>query len=167
MRRLTLRLVIAVLTFTVGAILVALWSVLDSAPLRSEDVPAPIVPAPAPVVSMHEVVATGGCATSAEAWAEINRGLFIRGAVLQSKAISKPQPLYPAAAKVARISGTVAIQIIVSDEGKVIAALPISGHPFLQQAAVKSACRVRFSPVMLSGRPIKTAGVITYNFVLQ
>jgi periplasmic protein TonB len=92
---------------------------------------------------------------------------IVSGGVLNGKAISKPQPPYPAIAKAARASGTVTVQIVVDESGRVISASAVSGHPLLQQAAVAAARQARFSPTLLSGQPVKVSGVITYNFVLQ
>jgi protein TonB len=58
------------------------------------------------------------------------------------------------------------VQIIVDEEGYVISARAVSGHPLLQQAAVFAARQARFTPTLLEGRPVKVSGVITYNFVL-
>jgi protein TonB len=91
----------------------------------------------------------------------------VSGGVLNGKAISKPQPAYPPIAKAARASGTVTVQIVVDESGRVISASAVSGHPLLQQAAVSAARQARFSPTLLSGQPVKVSGVITYNFVLQ
>lgn len=92
---------------------------------------------------------------------------IVSGGVLNGKAISKPQPPYPAIAKAARASGTVTVQIVVDESGRVISASAVGGHPLLQQAAVGAARQARFSPTLLSGQPVKVSGVITYNFVLQ
>lgn len=91
----------------------------------------------------------------------------IAGGVLNGKAVSKPMPPYPAEAKAAGVSGIVAIQIVVSEDGAVESAKAISGHPLLQDAAVEAAKRAKFSPTRLSGQPVKVTGVVTYNFVLQ
>ena len=91
----------------------------------------------------------------------------ISGGVLNGRAISKPQPAYPPIAKAAHASGTVVVQILVDESGRVISARAVSGHPLLQQAAVSAARQARFSPTLLSGQPVKVSGVITYNFVLQ
>ena len=91
----------------------------------------------------------------------------VSGGVLNGKAISKPQPAYPPIAKAARASGTVTVQILVDESGRVVSASAVSGHPLLQQAAVAAARSARFSPTLLSGQPVKVSGVITYNFVLQ
>jgi TonB family protein len=80
---------------------------------------------------------------------------------------SKPQPVYPPIARAARAQGVVKVQVIVDEEGKVIAAQAVSGHPLLQAAAVKAARGALFTPTLLDGKPVKIAGVITYQFVLQ
>jgi periplasmic protein TonB len=92
---------------------------------------------------------------------------IVSGGVLNGKAISKPQPAYPAIAKAARAQGTVSVQILVDESGRVISASATSGHPLLRAAAESAARQARFSPTLLSGQPVKVSGVITYNFVLQ
>ena len=89
------------------------------------------------------------------------------GGVLNGKAISLPQPAYPPMAKAARASGTVNVQVLVDETGKVVSATAVSGHPLLRQAAVQAAYGARFTPTLLSGQPVKVQGIITYNFVLQ
>jgi protein TonB len=92
---------------------------------------------------------------------------IVAGGVLNGRAISKPQPAYPPIAKAARAQGTVVVQIVVGEDGRVMSASAVSGHPLLQQAAVSAARQARFSPTLLSGQPVKVSGVITYNLVLQ
>jgi TonB family protein len=87
--------------------------------------------------------------------------------VLEGKAISFPQPVYPPIARAARVSGNVTVKVVVDEEGKVVAAQAESGNPLLQQAAVKAAREARFSPMMLDGKPVKVLGVLNYNFALK
>jgi len=89
----------------------------------------------------------------------------VSGGVLNGKAISLPKPPYPAAARAVRASGTVSVQVLISESGSVISASAASGHPLLRAAAVAAARGARFSPTQLSGQPVKVSGVITYNFV--
>ncbi len=91
----------------------------------------------------------------------------ISGGVLNGKAVSKPAPLYPAIAKAARARGVVVVQITVDENGEVISASAVSGHPLLRQAAVQAARQARFSQTRLSGQPVKVTGTITYNFVMR
>ena len=87
--------------------------------------------------------------------------------VLASKAISLPQPPYPPMARQIRAQGSVNVQILVDERGKVVSAQAVSGHPLLTSAAREAALRARFTPTLLNGQPVKVQGVITYNFVLQ
>jgi protein TonB len=91
----------------------------------------------------------------------------ISGGVLNGKAISLPKPAYPPIARQAHASGTVVVQVTIDENGGVISAHAVSGHPLLQAVAVAAARGARFSPTKLSGQPVKVTGVITYNFVAQ
>jgi protein TonB len=91
----------------------------------------------------------------------------VASSVLVSKVISLPQPPYPAMARQIRVQGVVGVQILVDEQGRVISAQPVSGHPLLVGAAKEAALRARFTPTVLNGRPVKIQGVITYNFVMQ
>jgi TonB family protein len=84
--------------------------------------------------------------------------------VLNGKATQMPRPPYPPLAKAARASGTVTVRVTVDETGKVTEAQPVGGHPLLQQAAVQAARQAKFSPTLLSGRPVKVSGVLTYEF---
>jgi TonB family protein len=90
--------------------------------------------------------------------------LTVSGGVLQAKATRKVQPVYPALARTARASGAVQIQVTISESGEVINAQTISGHPILREAALQAAKQWRFKPTELSGVPVKTQGIITFNF---
>jgi TonB family protein len=107
-----------------------------------------------------------GPAPSGAARPQTDGKKVISGGVLNGKAVIKPQPTYPAIAAAARAQGVVVVQIIVDEEGYVISASAVSGHPLLQQAAVNAARQSRFTPTLLEGQPVKVSGVITYNFVL-
>ena len=94
-------------------------------------------------------------------------GRTISGGVLNGRAISKPEPAYPAIARAARAQGTVNVQVLVDEEGNVIQAVPVSGHPLLQLSATQAARQARFEPTLDAGQPVKVSGTLTYNFVLD
>jgi Ca-activated chloride channel homolog len=91
----------------------------------------------------------------------------VSGGVLNSKAINLPRPIYPSAAKSAGAQGKVVVEVTIDEDGKVVEAHAVSGHPLLQQAAVQAARFAKFSPTTLSGQPIKVTGTISYTFVWQ
>jgi protein TonB len=91
----------------------------------------------------------------------------ISGGVLNGKAISLPKPGYPPIARAAHASGTVVVQVLIDENGNVVSAHAVSGHPLLTAVAVSAARSAKFSPTKLSGQPVKVTGVIQYNFVAQ
>jgi len=92
-------------------------------------------------------------------------GTKIEGGVLNGKALGLPPPAYPAIARAAHASGTVTVQVLIDEEGNVVAAHAVDGHPLLQAAAVAAARQARFSPTLFDGEPVKVTGVIQYKFV--
>jgi len=104
--------------------------------------------------------------TAAAPEANMSGGEIVRGGVINGKAISKPPPRYPEEAKRYRISGIVKIFVTVDESGHVVDAYPC-GHPILSEASLRAAFGARFSPTLLSGKPVKVRGIITYRFVLQ
>jgi TonB family protein len=87
--------------------------------------------------------------------------------VITSQAIFLPKPTYSQIAKQLRIQGSVSVQVLIDETGKVISAKAVSGHPFLTIEAQKAALQARFSPTLLGDQPVKVSGVITYNFVMK
>ncbi|HEX8458479.1 MAG TPA: energy transducer TonB [Pyrinomonadaceae bacterium] len=116
-------------------------------PIERTDDPPPPTPTPAPVKPPTQV--------------------RVPSSVISSKVISKPAPAYPAIAKQTGVQGTVAVEILIDESGRVVSARATSGHPLLRLAAQQSAYQARFSPTTVSGYPVKVSGVITYNFILQ
>lgn len=89
----------------------------------------------------------------------------VSGGVLNGRALNKIKPAYPASAREAGASGTVEVRIVFDETGKVIWAKAVSGHPQLRQAAEDAAWQTKFSPTILSGQPVRTSGILLYNFV--
>ncbi len=94
-----------------------------------------------------------------------NSPTVVSAGVLNGQATSLPKPAYPSVAKAARVSGRVSVQVIIDESGKVISATAIGGHPLLHAAAVAAARQTKFTPTKLSGKPVKIAGAIVYNFI--
>ena len=89
------------------------------------------------------------------------------GNVTVGEAINKVQPVYPPIARAAHATGEVVVMVIIDEEGKVIAAQAVSGHPLLQAASVKAARESTFNPTRIDGKPVKVTGTIAYNFLLN
>lgn len=90
---------------------------------------------------------------------QINKG------VLNGSAVTLAKPAYPPAARAVNAEGAVNVQITIDEEGNVVSASAVSGHPLLRQAAAQAARESKFNPTLLGGQAVKVTGVVVYNFV--
>lgn len=84
---------------------------------------------------------------------------------MNGKAVDLPKAVYPDEARKTRAGGSVQVQVVVDETGKVISAKPVFGPEVLRDAAVKAALRAKFNPTILGGAPVKVTGILTYDFV--
>jgi TonB family protein len=94
----------------------------------------------------------------------LDPGIRVSGGVLQGSATKKVQPVYPEIARTAKASGPVQVLITINESGEVINAQIIRSHPLFSAAALQAAKQWRFKPTELSGVPVKTQGILTFNF---
>jgi Ca-activated chloride channel family protein len=90
--------------------------------------------------------------------------ISVSGGILQGTATKKVPPAYPEVAKATRTTGAVQVQVTVNESGEVIDARVISGHPLFRDAAIQAAKQWKFKPMELSGKPVKTQGVLSLAF---
>lgn len=88
----------------------------------------------------------------------------VSGGIINGKAVSLPKPVYPQAARAVRASGAVNVQVTIDENGNVVSASAVSGHPLLRKAAESAAIQAKFAPAVIGGKPVKITGVIVYNF---
>ena len=84
--------------------------------------------------------------------------------VIQGDALVKAQPIYPSIAKQINAAGEVQVAIIISENGRVIEAKAVKGHPVLRAAAEDAARKWIFRPTLLDGKPVKQPGTLTFVF---
>jgi periplasmic protein TonB len=85
----------------------------------------------------------------------------------EAKLISSAPAVYPQAAKVANIQGTVAVLASIDSKGNVVDAKAESGPMLLRQAALESVRRWRYSPALADGKPVATKVVVSVEFKLH
>lgn len=90
----------------------------------------------------------------------------VGGQVESAKLIFGPHPEYPPLAKMARISGTVRLDALISKDGTIQDLKVISGHPLLVKAAMDAVSRWRYQPTLLNGDAVEVATEIDVNFTL-
>ncbi len=90
----------------------------------------------------------------------------VGGNVQESKLIRRVDPIYPQIARLARVSGTVILQVIVDEEGNVTAVKVMQGHPLLVEEAVRAVRQWKCSPTLLNGEPVPVTATVTVIFNL-
>mgnify|MGYP000672161839 FL=1 len=88
----------------------------------------------------------------------------VLGGLLNDIAVDLPKPEYPEAAQAENASGTVTVEVVVNERGAVVASNVVSGPQPLWSAAGAAARQARFDPPLKDGKPVKVAGVLTFDF---
>jgi TonB family protein len=83
---------------------------------------------------------------------------------IRGLARKKVVPVYPRVALISNAAGPVEIYIIVSEEGRVIEATAVKGHPMLYSAALDAVRRWTFKPATINGVRVKVQSSLTLIF---
>ena len=81
-------------------------------------------------------------------------------------ATEKANPTYPPAARMMRKTGTVRVEILVDEAGKIAEVKNASGESLLQKAATDALKKWKFKPFTRDGQPVKATGYVSFNFNL-
>lgn len=87
--------------------------------------------------------------------------------VQEGQLISRMIPTYPQIARVARISGTVELLVLVGRDGRVLSVEVLSGSPLLAAAAKQAVEQWRYRPAILDGQAVEVEARVTVSFVLD
>lgn len=86
----------------------------------------------------------------------------------QMKVKSKPGTLpYPPIARMAKIQGTVIVEMVVGTDGAPVSAKAIEGPPQLRQSSETYAMQWRFEPAMQNGQAVQSRFRLTINYKLM
>jgi TonB family protein len=96
------------------------------------------------------------------------KSVRIGGRVAESNLTTKVQPIYPEAAKAARVQGTVNIEATISKDGVPIELRVLSSPgDDLSQSALEAVRQWRYRPTLLNGNPIEIVTAIIVNYTLS
>jgi TonB family protein len=76
---------------------------------------------------------------------------------MNGKAIDLPKAVYPEEARKTRAAGTVQVQVLVDETGKVISATAVFG-PRVCEMRRQSRAAAKFKPMIVDGVPVKVKG---------
>ncbi|MBS1807711.1 MAG: TonB family protein [Acidobacteria bacterium] len=91
----------------------------------------------------------------------------ISTSTLMSLTLNKVSPPYPSAAKNAKVTGVVEVQILLAESGEILEATVVRGPAQLREAALQAAKKWRFRHYLVNGTPTKARGMLVFNFTLQ
>jgi protein TonB len=78
-----------------------------------------------------------------------------------------PPPPYPPMAKIAKIQGTVIVEIVIGPDGVPVSARALDGPPQLRPTAENYAMQWRFEPALMNGQPVNAKFKLTMPFRLR
>ena len=87
----------------------------------------------------------------------------IEGGVLNSKALTLPQPKLSEEAKRQKQSGKITVRVIVDENGKVVSAKAMNGPAVLREIAEEAARQATFKPTTQDGIVVRVTGDLVYD----
>jgi hypothetical protein len=92
-----------------------------------------------------------------------NEAKPIEGGVLNSKALSLPQPKLSEEAKRQKQSGKISVRVIVDEKGKVVSATALNGPAVLREIAEEAARQTTFAPTTQDGIVVRVTGELVFD----
>jgi TonB family protein len=113
-------------------------------------------------LGMHANAASGGSDSNAS---KPHKQLTVSADEMQQNILTKAVPVYPPAAKKARIQGKVVLDAVIGTDGNIESLRVISGPQELQQSALDAVRQWTYKPYLLNGDPVEveTTVNIIYN----
>ncbi|QNI35513.1 energy transducer TonB [Edaphobacter albus] len=94
------------------------------------------------------------------------KALNVSSGVMAGRLLVPIQPVYPAIARAAHVSGTVVVEAVISKAGTIESLHVVSGPEMLRAAALDAIRIARYQPFRLNGEPTEVQTTITVNFTL-
>ena len=95
------------------------------------------------------------------------RQLSVPAHVMQENLLNRVIPVYPEAAKKARIQGTVVLSAVISKNGNVANLLVLSGPDELQQSSIDAVRQWTYKPYLLNGNPVEVKTTVNVVYSLK
>ncbi len=133
----------------------------DPEPIERDD--AVLDPAEMPQVGVDDVTVFPEAppGTGLDVW-------DVSGNIKPPVRVFAPDPVYPEAARQARIEGVVVLQAVIDTVGQVVQLRVLKGLPSgLSESALDAVRQWRFRPATLEGRPVAVRYLVTVSFSVQ
>jgi TonB family protein len=117
-------------------------------------------------IDIHPAIATDTNATPDQSQAG-EPPAKIRADIMAGQTVSKVTPVYPSAAKVARIQGEVLLHAVIGKDGVVERLDVLSGPQELRASAIDAVRHWVYKPYLLNGNPTEVDTTITVHYNLS
>lgn len=97
----------------------------------------------------------------------VKEAVRVGGKLKPPAKVKDVKPVYPEAAKSAKVQGVVILEAVIGADGKVVDAKVLRSVPALDQAALDAVKQWEFTPSLLNGKPMPVVMTVTVNFKLQ
>ncbi len=88
----------------------------------------------------------------------------VGGKILAPELIHRVEPVYPAPAAQAHVTGLVILEATVNEQGEVAKVVVLRSHKLLEQAAIDAVKQWRYRPLLLNGSAQSFVLTVTLNF---
>jgi protein TonB len=98
---------------------------------------------------------------------EPRKPIRVGGVIKEPALVHRVEPVYPGVAISANIQGTVILEAVVDEDGRVESLKVLRSVPILDKSALDAVKQWRYSPVILNGRPEKFILTVAVTFRLE
>ena|ERR1035437_5410522 len=99
--------------------------------------------------------------------AKTERVVRVGGVVKAPRELYKPEPIYSAIARTARVQGVVTIDALIDEHGDVVQARAIDGPALLIPSALVAVLKWKYEPTYLDGDPVSIKMHVEVRFTLR
>jgi TonB family protein len=100
------------------------------------------------------------------AGAETAKSMSVSPGIIAGNLVSRVNPVYPQAAKAAKVQGAVVLQAVIGKDGAIKSLQVISGPDELAPSALDAVRQWVYRPYLLNGQPTEVETTITVNYSL-
>ena len=90
----------------------------------------------------------------------------VGGTIPEPRKTRHVNPVYPEAARKARVQGVVILECTISPQGRIASVKTLRGVPLLSEAAIEAVRQWEYEPTRLNGVPVPVILTVTVNFKL-
>jgi protein TonB len=112
---------------------------------------------------MHANAASGGSDSNAT---KAPKQVTVSQQEMQGNILTKAVPVYPPAAKKARIQGKVVLDAVIGTDGTVESLRVLSGPQELQQSALDAVRQWTYKPYLVNGEPVEVETTVNIIYML-